>query len=156
LPGKAVNAGQWNDGFVHVTDIMPTILEIAKAHYPEEYNGIAIHPAIGKSIMPVLRGDSVTVHSNDGYGWELFEMKAYIKGNWKLLRLPQPMGTGNWELYDLRSDPAETTDLSAQYPEVKNQLIKEWNRYAQQNQVHDHQGHFDELYRRNYMPPEND
>ena len=83
-------------------------------------------------------------------------MKAYIKGNWKLLRLPEPMGSGNWELYDLENDPAEATDLSAQFPEIKRQLIEEWNQYASQNEVHDHKGHFDELYRLNYMPEEND
>jgi len=156
MPGNMKNAGQWNEGFIHVSDIMPTILEIAQAQYPKEYNGNAIHPLIGESIMPVLKGDSVTVHSNDGYGWELFEMKAYIKGDWKILRLPQPFGTGTWELYNLKSDPAETTDLSGQFPEIKANLIEEWNIYAQQNEVHDHQGHFDEFYRNSFMPEEDD
>jgi arylsulfatase len=156
MPGSTTNAGQWNNGFIHVTDIMPTVLEIAGAKYPDNYNGNTIHPLIGESIIPVLKGDSVTVHTNDGYGWELFEMKAYIKGDWKLLRLPQPFGTGNWELYELKNDPAETTDLSAEYPEIKAQLIEEWNKYAQHNEVYDHKGHFDALYRKNYMPAEND
>jgi len=156
MPGNMVGAGQWNDGFIHVTDIMPTILEIANAQYPEKYNENVMHPLIGESIMPVLKGDSVTVHTNDGFGWELFEMKAYIKGNWKLLRLPQPMGTGNWELYDLKNDPAEATDLSAQFPEIKAQLIEDWNNYAQHNEVYDHKGHFDALYRKNYIPDDND
>lgn len=156
MPENTVNQGQWNHGFIHVTDIMPTILEIAGASYPEKFKGNNIHPLIGESIMPVLKGDSVTVHTNDGFGWELFEMKAYIKGDWKLLRLPQPFGTGNWELYDLKNDPAETTDLSEEYPEIKAQLIEEWNKYAQHNEVYDHKGHFDALYRKNYMPEEND
>ncbi len=60
-------------------------------------------------------------------GWELFEMKAYIRGKWKILRLPQPMGTGAWQLFDLEKDPAETFDLSAQFPAVKEELIKAWN-----------------------------
>jgi len=156
LPGTTQDAGQWKEGFVHVTDIMPTILEITQAQYPKEYNGNKIHPTIGKSIMPVLKGDSTTVHTNDGFGWELFEMKAYIKGNWKILRLPEPMGTGNWELYDLANDPAEANDLSLQFPEIKNQLIGEWNEYARKNDVYDHKGHYDALYRKNFMPAEND
>lgn len=156
MPGQPVHAGQWNHGFVHVTDLMPTILELAETSYPDQYNGHTIHPSIGRSIIPVLAGDSVTVHSGKGFGWELFEMKAYIKGKWKLLRLPEPMGTGNWELFDLETDPGEATDLSAQYPDIKRQLIEDWNHYARHNQVHDHKGHFDELYRLNYMPAEND
>ena len=135
---------------------MPTVLEFANALYPEKYNDNDIHPLIGESIMPVLTGDSVTIHTNDGFGWELFEMKAYILGDWKLLRLPQPFGTGDWELYNLKDDPAETTDLSAQFPDIKSALIENWNKYAENNDVYDHNGHFDELYRKNYMPPEND
>lgn len=156
MPGKTKDAGRWNSGFVHVTDIMPTILQLAEVSYPSQYNGKNIHPLIGKSILPVLNGDSVTIHGNDGMGWELFEMKAYIKGNWKLLRLPKPFGTGQWQLYNIAKDPGETTDLSAQFPEIKASLISDWILYATQNEVHDHLGHFDSLYRANYRPDNDD
>lgn len=149
MPGETKHAGEWNNGFMHVTDIMPTILELTGASYPQQHNGKEIHPLIGKSLLPVLNGDSITVHSNDGMGWELFEMKAYIKGNWKILRLPKPFGSGQWELYDLQKDPGETTDLSAQFPKVKEELIQAWNEYAKTNEVYDHKGHYDSLYRKN-------
>ena len=150
------NSGEWNSGFVHVTDLMPTILELAGANYPKQYKGNKIHPHIGTSLIPVLNGDMVSVHSKDGHGWELFEMKAYIKGKWKILRLPQPMGVGVWQLYDLEKDPAETTDLSAKYPDVKKKLISKWNDYARVNEVHDHQGHFDTIYRKSAAIKEKD
>lgn len=152
MPGKVKNQGTWNKGFVHVTDIMPTILELADVKYPEKYNGNEIHPLIGKSIVSVLKGDSVTVHSADGMGWELFEMKAYIRGNWKILRLPQPYGTGTWQLFDLEKDPGETTDLSEKYPEIKESLVKLWKDYASYNKVYDHNGHYDTLYRASFQP----
>lgn len=152
MPGQMKNAGQWNRSLLHVTDIMPTLLELAGAPYPKRYREMDIHPMIGKSIMPVLNGDSVSIHSVDGMGWELFEMKAYIKGNWKILRLPKPMGTGEWQLYDIEQDPAETTDLSDQFPEMKQKLVTAWNDYAKQNDVYDHHGHYDSLYRQSYMP----
>jgi arylsulfatase A-like enzyme len=154
--GNMKNAGQWNRGFVHVTDLMPTLLDYAGAVYPLQYKGNEIHPYIGKSLIPVLKGDSLSVHSSDGMGWELFEMKAYIKGKWKILRLPQPMGTGAWQLFDREKDPAETKDLSEQFPAIKEELIKAWNTYALQNEVHDHQGHFDSLYRKSFMLKEKD
>lgn len=154
MPGQMKNGGQWNKSFIHVIDVMPTLLELTGAKYPKQYNGNEIHPFIGKSFMPILNGDSVSILSNDGHGWELFEMKAYIKGKWKILRLPQPMGTGTWQLYDLEKDPAETTDLSTQYPDIKEQLINSWNEYAKQNEVHDHRGHFDSLYRKSFLPVE--
>ncbi len=156
MPGDMKDAGKWNKTFIHVTDIMPTILEITGASYPSHNNGKKIHPLIGKSILPVLKGDSTTVHTNDGMGWELFEMKAYIKNNWKILRLPHPFGTGEWQLYDLEKDPGEMTDLSKEHPDIKNELINEWNNYAHQNDVYDHKGHFDSLYRASYNPANND
>ncbi|MFZ2905573.1 MAG: arylsulfatase [Cyclobacteriaceae bacterium] len=148
MPGVNKNAGQWNRSFVHVSDLMPTILQLTNSSYPQQRNGKNIHAMIGKSLLPVLNGDSVTVHSNDGMGYELFEMKAYIKGNWKILRLPQPFGTGNWQLYDLEKDPGETTDLSEQFPDVKAQLIQAWGDYAIHNEVFDHKGHYDSIYQR--------
>ncbi len=156
MPGKMKNSGEWNKSFIHVTDLMPTILELAGTTYPKQYKGNVIHPHIGKSLIPLLNGSLASVHSNDGRGWELFEMKAYIKGNWKILRLPIPMGTGAWQLYDIDKDPAETTDLSAQFPDIKKNLISEWNKYAKDNDVHDHKGHFDALYRKSFMPKEKD
>jgi arylsulfatase A-like enzyme len=152
IPGNHNVARQWNKSFVHVTDIMPTILEIVGATYPKQYKGNEIHPYIGKSILPLINSNNSSVKLSEGYGWELFEMKAYIKDNWKILRLPQPMGTGTWELYNLETDPAETTDLSDQYPEIKKQLINSWNEYAKRNEVYDHKGHFDSLYRKSYVP----
>jgi len=156
MPGQPKNAGSWNSGFIHVTDVMPTLLEIAGVSYPQEFKGRKIHRLIGKSIIPVLKGDSTTVHPNDGMGWELFEMKAYIKGNWKILRLPLPFGVGDWQLYDLSTDPGETTDLSKQHPDIREELIKSWNTYAQENNVYDHHGHYDSVYKKAYALPNND
>lgn len=150
MPGTMQQAGQWNRSFFHVTDIMPTILELAGVSYPAKRNEVDLHPLIGKSMLPVLQGKADGIHDNDGMGWELFEMKAYIKGNWKILRLPKPFGTGEWQLFDIEKDPAETTDLSAQYQSTKDSLIGMWNEYAKANALHDHNGHFDSIYRRNY------
>ena len=156
MPGKTKGAGEWNKAFVHVTDIMPTVLALADAPYPRQFKGKNIHPAIGKSLVPVLSGDSATVHTNSGMGWELFEMKAYIRGNWKILRLPQPFGSGQWQLYDIEKDPMESKDLSSSYPDIKNELIKEWNEYAKQNDLYDHRGHYDSFYRTTFRPENED
>lgn len=134
----------------HVTDIMPTVLELTGVKYPETFNGNKIHAYIGASLLPVLNGTATEVKADRGIGYELFEMKAYIKGNWKILRLPVPMGSGKWELYDIEKDPGETTDLSGKHTDILNQLIQQWEEYARVNGVHDHKGHYDSLYRRNF------
>jgi len=150
LPGQKNEPGKWNRNFVHVTDIMPTLLEITETNYPTNYQGNKLHELIGSSLVPTLNNSAVDIHSDKGMGYELFEMKAYIKGNWKILRLPVPMASGEWQLYDIDKDPGESTDLSAQFPEIKQQLIEAWNEYARQNEVYDHNGHYDSLYRKSF------
>jgi arylsulfatase len=149
LPGETSGAGKWKHGFLHVTDIAPTFFELARTTYPEIVDGRAVRPPIGHSMIRVLRGEAVTTHPA-GMGWELFEMKAFVRDNWKILRMPEPFGSGEWELYDLAVDPGEITDVSAQNPETKGQLLEAWRLYAEQNEVFDHAGHFDALYRRAY------
>jgi arylsulfatase len=150
LPGQKNEPGKWNRNFVHVTDIMPTLLEVTGTNYPTDYQGNKLHELIGSSLIPTLNNSSVDIHADKGMGYELFEMKAYIKGKWKILRLPVPMASGEWELYDIDKDPGETTDLSAQFPDIKQQLIESWNEYAKQNEVYDHNGHYDSLYRKSF------
>jgi arylsulfatase len=120
------------------------------APYPEKRNNIPLHSLVGKSILPVVSGQADEIHVETGMGWELFEMKAYAKNGWKVLRLPVPFGSGEWELYNLKEDPAETNNLGKQFPEKRDSLVAEWQAYAQQNKVYDHRGHFDSIYRRNY------
>lgn len=146
-PGKMETAGQIKNSFIHVSDLYPTILEVADATYPETYKGKPVIQPVGKSGFAYALGDAETVHDTDhGQGWELFEMKAYIKGEWKILRLPPPFDDGNWKPYNLTNDPGETLDLSATYPEIKKQLLEGWGDYVKTNDVFDHNGHFDSIY----------
>lgn len=152
LPQSSVNNGNWNKSFAHVTDLMPTFLELAVANYPKQFQGKDVRQPIGKSLMPVLSGSAQETHlSSEGMGWELFERKAYIRGKWKILRLPQPFSTGEWQLFDRINDPGETNDLSLQYPEIKDSLINDWLQYAKKNDVFDHNGHYDSLLGKSLM-----
>lgn len=151
VPDGKPGTGQWNHSFVHVTDLLPTFLEVAAATYPSELEGRRVRQPIGKSIMPILNGAAGSIRGqDDGVGYELFEMKAYIRGDWKLLRLPEPFGSGEWALYNLAEDPGEIHDVSDDRPEVTASMIEAWQEYAETNDVFDHRGVFDELYRKAY------
>jgi len=150
VPRAMPTEGQWNHAFLHVTDILPTFLELAGATYPEVLDGRAIKPPTGKSMMPILSGAAETIRQDEGVGYELFEMKAYIRDKWKILRLPEPFGDGAWCLYDLSKDPGEMHDLSEEYPEIKAELSEAWQQYAEANEVFDHKGRFDAMYRKAY------
>jgi arylsulfatase len=150
MPGEMAVRGQWNNAFLHVTDMMPTFLELAAVAYPETLDGRPIKQPIGRSMVPILSGVTKSTREGEGVGYELFEMKAYIQDEWKLLRLPEPFGAGTWQLYDINKDPGEIHDVSDNHPDVKAMLVKAWQEYAQKNEVYDHKGRFDALYRKAY------
>jgi len=116
LPGDMANSGTMNNAFLHVRDMMPTILDLALID-------------AGNTSTPAPQVSQV--------GYELFGMKAFISGPWKLLQLPEPFGTGDWQLYNLEKDPAEMTDLSAEFPDDRKKLIALWEQYRQDNGVLD-------------------
>lgn len=149
MPSSSIkHNGEWNKSFVHVSDIMPTVLALAGTNYPKETKGTPVKQPIGKSLLPLLKGEVTELDAERGMGWELFEGKAYIKGNWKILRLGKPFGTGSWQLYDLEKDPGETTDLSQQFPEKRDSLIRDWMKYAEENGVIDHKGYYDAFFQK--------
>jgi arylsulfatase len=41
----------------------------------------------------------------------------------------------NWQLFNLKSDPAEAVDLASSQPDKLKALVEAWNRYAEQNGV---------------------
>jgi arylsulfatase A-like enzyme len=146
-PNDTLSHGQWNRSFLHVTDLMPTILQLAEATYPTKFKDKAVRQPIGKSLLPVLTGTAQEIHSADeGMGWELFERKAFVRGKWKILRLPAPFSTGQWQLFDLEKDPGEMTDISSAFPAIRDSLINDWLQYAKANDVFDHRGHYDSLF----------
>ncbi len=64
-------------------------------------------------------------------------MKAYFAGQWKILWMPQPFGKGEWELFDVKEDPAEMNDLSGKYPDRLKKLVAKWEQYRIDNGVLD-------------------
>ena len=68
-------------------------------------------------------------------GIELFGKRSVRLGTWKLLHMPEPYGSGEWQLYDLDRDLAETHDLAGKNPEKMAELLRIWKRYEVENQV---------------------
>ena len=58
--------GSINRGTVHVADILPTALEVARVEYPETRQGQDLPPLIGKSWIPLLAGETDSVRTRPG------------------------------------------------------------------------------------------
>ena len=134
---EAVTAGRTVDDFVNLMDIAPTFLEIAKTKHPgTQYQGKAIHPIKGKSMIAMLKGKNKTVHSEDNImGWELFNRKAIRKGTWKIIWIEKPHGNDRWALYNLKNDPLEQDDLAEKNTQKLKEMISLWETYKKENGV---------------------
>ncbi|MCE9612739.1 MAG: arylsulfatase [Lentisphaerae bacterium] len=123
-------------GYAHVADIMPTLLEVAGARYPETINGAKAPPLIGKSWVNMLAGKEDTPRSSKDYtAWEVFGNRAVRQGDWKIRWQYKPYGTETWELFNLAQDVAEHHDLAATQPEKVKELVALWDEYAKENNV---------------------
>jgi len=138
VSGPAVKRakGSLNGGFMHVADIMPTLLEIAGASYPKTREGRELPALMGKSWGPVLAGQAESPRTERDYvGWEVFGNRAVRQGDWKLRWQYKPLGKGDWELFNLATDAAERKDLAAERPDKVKELAALWDDYVKANNV---------------------
>ena len=134
---RLVAAGDSHDKFISVMDVMPTLLELTGVQHPgANYKGREVVAMKGTSMLGVLSGEQDAVHPADyAMGWELFGKRAMRKGDWKVNYVPQPLGAGEWQLFNLAEDPAEAHNVAASAPAKLNELITLWDEYAAANNV---------------------
>lgn len=135
IPG--MTKGHLSLAFTHVTDIVPTLLEaVGIPNHQGSYQGKAVEPLIGRSMLPMLLGQTKTVHSADHpIGYELAGSAALFKGDYKLVKNIAPLGDGKWRLYHLLSDPGEVHDMAASQPERFQTMLADYEAYALANGV---------------------
>jgi arylsulfatase len=137
-PGRLADGGTMNHSLFHVRDIMPTILDLAGINHSEEFNGRKVRPMQGRSVLGLFEGKvKLPYKEASQVGYELFGLKAFFDGDWKILWMPPPFGPGDWELFNLKQDPGEVADLSAQHPEKLKEMVGLWEQYKADNGVLD-------------------
>jgi arylsulfatase A-like enzyme len=133
-PG-VVKPGSRNEDPVIIEDFFPSILEMAGVH-----NYDVVQEVDGKSFVPLLKDHSQEVNERaliwhvpnkwirqDGPG--INYKSAIREGDWKLI---YNMRSGKMELYNLRSDIGETTDLASEYPERVRMLTQKLSQQLRQ------------------------
>lgn len=117
--------------YVHAIDLVPTILEAAGLEAPRELRGVEQKPIEGTSFLATIADeDAPDAHITQYY--EMFSCRALYHDGWKAVAYhpiqdEEPgIDTVDWELYDVRVDPAETNDLSAAEPERLRSMIERW------------------------------
>ena len=131
IEGPGVMGQRQVDTFAYITDIMPTMLEMAKLEHPEKYRGREVAPLRGRSMIGVLSGDETVLYGRDEpVGAEMAGGKWLRQGDYKAVMVPPPFGQGEWQLFDLAKDPGETDDLSRTHPQKLEALKTAWKQYA--------------------------
>lgn len=147
VAGPGVLAGKLTGALLHVTDITPTVLDVAHIAMTDTVAGKKVLRPEGRSWAALLAGHTTSVRSaQDVTGWELFYQRAIRRGNMKAVFLPyalplfqskqrKPGELVQWQLFDLGRDPGETHDLAAEQPGLLRNLVLDWQNYAAEKGV---------------------
>ena len=123
--GLKTRPGSFTDQPGHLIDFMATVVDVADAQYPSQWQGRDITPLQGKSLLPIFQNQQRAPHE-----WMYFmfaKNRAIRQGDWKIVSA----NGGQWELYDIGKDRSELNDLSQQNPTKANELIELWHNVAE-------------------------
>ena len=139
-PQRIKDAGGLRSQFTHVTDLGPTILDIAGIPQPTHVDGVEQQPMTGVTFADSLADPDAPERHRQQY-FENFGNRAMYKDGWWLaMRMPRipwrldpellkKFAPGTWkpdddpvELYYLPDDFTQATDLSASHPEKVKEL----------------------------------
>jgi arylsulfatase A-like enzyme len=124
-PGR-INAGSHSDYAGLVFDLFPTFVELAGAKPGADRDGVKMEDLDAVSLVPVLEGGAITgprdlyfVRREGGAAYAGKSYEAIIRGDWKLLQ-NDPFSP--LELYNLKEDPQEKSNLAGKNRQILNEL----------------------------------
>jgi arylsulfatase len=128
-PAGIQKPGAISTQLAHVTDLMPTFLEVAGAKHPATYESHPVLPLEGKSLLPLFGGK--TRDYSSPVFWEHEGNRAVRLGRWKLVaRDGKP-----WELYNLEADRTESNNLAPTHPEKVSEMSALYDAWAKRCNV---------------------
>jgi arylsulfatase len=146
-PARIKDKGGLREQFIHVIDVVPTILEAAGIRAPEAVDGIAQKPIEGISFAYTFDvADAKTPTRHNTQYFEMMGQWALYKDGWFLSTKvdrapweafgpanPDPLNNQTLQLYNLNQDFSQTDDLAAKNPEkvkeMKQMFIAEARKY---------------------------
>jgi arylsulfatase A-like enzyme len=146
-PARIKDKGGLREQFVHVVDVVPTILEAAGIRAPEIVDGIKQKPIEGTSFaytFDTKNAKAPSLHRTQYF--EMFGQWALYHDGWflstKVNRAPwdafgpantDPLNNQVLELFDLNKDFSQSESVAAKYPEkvkeMKQMFIAEAKKY---------------------------
>jgi arylsulfatase len=148
-PARIKDKGGLREQFVHVIDVMPTILEAAGLRAPEIVDGIKQKPIEGTSFLYTF--DAKNAKAPSRHTTQYFEMMgqwALYKEGWLLSTKvnrapwqafgpanPDPLNNQEFQLYNLTKDFTQSEDIAAKNPQRVAEMRKAFLAEAKKYQV---------------------
>ncbi|HEX3357339.1 MAG TPA: arylsulfatase [Tepidisphaeraceae bacterium] len=146
-PARIKQVDQMRSQFVHITDIVPTILEAAHLPDPVTVDGVKQVPMNGTSFMYTFdNADAPEQHTTQYF--EVIANRAIYDHGWianttpvispwsaPLVKKPDSVLDYKWELYNLKDDFSQSKDLAAANPQKLEELKKLFDSEAVKNKV---------------------
>ena len=132
-PAGMARRGELDRRIGNIFDLLPTCAEVAGAKYPATLKGNDILPLPGLSLGGVLRGEAATERE---IFFEHEGNRAARVGRWKIVAL----AGAPWELYDMKADRTEQSNVAVARPEIVKDLEQRWQAWATRCHVKPHTG----------------
>jgi arylsulfatase len=148
-PARIKDKGALREQFLHVIDVVPTLLEVAGISAPEYVDGIKQAPIEGTSFAYTFDAENAQARSR--HKTQYFEMMgqwALYDDGWLLSTKvnrapweaygaanPDPLNNQVFQLYDLTKDFNQTNDIAAKHPEKVKELREKFVAEAKKYQV---------------------
>ncbi|WP_156760878.1 arylsulfatase [Microbacterium karelineae] len=137
-PAREKTHGGMRDQYVYVADVAPTVLDLTGVPPLDHRAGAPAAEIDGRSFAAMLTDRAAPARKEQLY--ECFGLRGMYRDGWKAVSPSPPTreqgaAGGEWELYDLRSDPTESADLAGARPDLTDALASAWREGAWHNTV---------------------
>jgi arylsulfatase len=105
----------------HLIDVAPTVLEMAGCQPLATWEGKAVPPLPGKSLLPAFARE-VTI-PREFLWWQHEGNRALRMGDWKIVAADT---NSTWELYNLKVDRGESDNLATKDPGRLQAMAQKW------------------------------
>ncbi|MDI6857432.1 MAG: arylsulfatase [Dehalococcoidia bacterium] len=147
-PAGIRSQGEVRRQYVHVIDVVPTVLDVLGIEPPRSIRGVDQSPIHGVSFRHTFDDPEAPSRRQTQY-YEMLGNRAIYHQGWKLVTYHgtqgaiydgvtdprKPFDEDRWELYHVEEDFSESVDLAGEYPEKVRQLEALWWAEAGRYQV---------------------
>ena len=137
-PARIADGGAIRSQFVHVTDVMPTLLDLAGVTPLTQVNGRPARELHGQSFAAVLFSTAAVSPRREQY-YECWSNRGYFRDGWlarSLQKRGEPIDLDNWTLHDLDRDFSESVDVRDRHPDKLRELVAAFDAAAWTNLVY--------------------